>query len=198
MTCFWGQKVAYQYQIRQLRYQQEFEIFKENLYGSMTLLDDISLAASERLMGMERVLWVINGTSKGDLDAIWDDYYKTVLDWNVKQLVFKTKLIQYIDDDALIEDLMDDNDSKLVLYQNVEPKSLHGHFLRAHRIIKKLYECARHNCSEKDKEFLMNSTQNEINNLGRAIEEYHNEFVKRVYSMAKVSKTDFFNKGNRF
>ena len=102
MTYYWGENVARQEQIRQFQEQQKIEIFKERYTGAMALLDDISTAASDRLMNMERVLWVIKGTSDGDVKETWDEYYKTVLNWNVKQLVFKTRLLQYVGDGVLI------------------------------------------------------------------------------------------------
>ena len=194
MTCFWGQHVAYQYQIRQLRYQQEFEIFKERFSGSMELLDEISLTASERLMGMERVLWVIKDTSKGNVDEVWDDYYKTVLNWNVKQLVFKTKLIQFVGDRKLIVDLMDNEDSSSVLCENKNPKTLHGHFIRAHKTIKQLYQCAHYKLSSESINALIDSTQKEIIELGQAVEEFHNKYLQSVYRMGGVNPINMFHK----
>lgn len=181
MTYVWGEKVIYQYQIRQLCYQRDMEVFKERFSGGMSLLDDISLAASQRLMGMERLLWVIKETSKGNIETAWDDYYKTVLDWNVQQLVFKTKLIQYIGNPSLVDELMNDNDSVLTIYHHKDPKSLHAHFLEAHRLIKQLYECAEHNCSEKN--LLIDEVQDKIIKVGLSIEQFHKECLKSIYEI---------------
>lgn len=190
ITCFIGHRIAYEYQVHEIRYQQDFEIFKERLHGGMALLDDISLAAGERYMCMNRVLWIIKGTGNGDIDKVWDEYYLSVLNWNKRQLLFKARMIQYVGDEFLINRLMSTSDATDVLYSNKNPQSLHGHFLASHKKIRTLYECARHRCAESAMDYLTNEAEKSIVHLGQEIEKFHGVYVKRLYNKVGRPKLD--------
>ena len=148
--------------------QKDFETFKYGFDQSLALVDELTEAASRRLFGLNRVLWVAKGTGTGDLETVWNEYYDSVVDWNVKLAQRKGKLERFVSP-AAAELWLTDADAALS-YSEGTPESIHGHFMVAHQRVRAAADCVRKRCDEHERRTAFKSAEQELNLLGLAVD----------------------------
>lgn len=168
------------YQEQAWRREQQFELFRYGFDQGLKVVDELSELTSRRLFGLNRVVWVAKGTGTGDLETAWNSYYETVEDWNIKLAVYKSRLQRFIGSEAA-EAFLSADDAALS-YQEGEPVSLHGQFLLAHQKVRALVDCVRRHCAAPEKQEALQAAQQQVNELGVAVEDFLRLCTENAYS----------------
>ena len=88
------------YQERAWAREKQFELQRYAYDEGLKVVDELSEAMSKRLFGLNRVVWVAKGTGTGELDKVWQEYYDSVVDWNVKLARYKSRLSRFVGQEA--------------------------------------------------------------------------------------------------
>lgn len=167
------------YQERAWIREKQFETFRYTFDEGLKLVDELSEVMSKRLFGLNRVVWVAKGTGTGDLEQVWNDYYVSVVDWNVKLMRYKGRLSRFLNQEAA-EAFTSAQDAALS-YQEGEPTSLHGQFMVAHQKVRALLDCVRQHCSEQARQAALKDTEQQLNALGLAVDRFVQACTEEVY-----------------
>ena len=148
----------------------QFEVYKHRLDEGLLLVDDLSEAMGRRLFGLHRVLWVAKGTGTGELDAVWNEYYESVVDWNVHLARDRSRLSRLIGAEAA-EAFSSPQDAALSYAEGV-PMSIHGQFFVAHQRARALVDCVRDRCPVTDRQAALAAAQQDVAALGEAVDQF--------------------------
>ena len=98
------------YQERAWHRQTSFELFRANYDRALETIDELSQVMGGRFFGLMRVTWADQGTGTRDLDSVWDEYYSSVQEWNMKKMHFKNRVARAVGDEMadLFADLKSD------------------------------------------------------------------------------------------
>jgi hypothetical protein len=93
-----------------------FELFKANIAKHEALLTDVTTIVGARTFRMQRVVWATDASDnpnsenwpldaehKKNFEMFWDDYYKTVVDWNLNYRNYAAKIRLLAGDDVANE-----------------------------------------------------------------------------------------------
>ena len=166
------------YQERAWVREKQFETFRYTFDEGLKVVDELSDAMSKRLFGLNRVVWVAKGTGTGELEPVWNDYYASVVDWNVKLMRYKGRLSRFVNQEAA-EAFASAQDVSLS-YQEGVPTSLHGQFMVAHQKVRALVDCVRQRCAEPAKQAALKEAQQQLNDLGVAVEQFLETCTERL------------------
>ena len=167
------------YQERAWIREKQFETFKYTYDEGLKIVDELSEATSKRLFGLNRVVWVTKGTGTGELEKVWNDYYESVVDWNVKLARYKGRLSRFVGKEAA-EEFTSPDDAALS-YSEGDPTSIHGQFLVAHQKVRALVDCVRDRCPDQAKQVALKEAQQELNALGEAVDEFLENCTNQLY-----------------
>ena len=157
----------------------QFEMYRYRMDEGFELVDELSDATSQRLFGLNRVIWVAKGTGTGELDQVWQEYYESVVDWNVKLARYKSRLSRFISPDAA-EAFANPQDAALSYAEGV-PTSLHGRFLVAHQQVRALVDCVREQCQDPARQAALQAAQQDLNALGEAVDAFLEGCTNQLY-----------------
>lgn len=120
----------------------KYEIFKRKLDAGESLIDELSNLMNTRFFKMQNIyVSMLNGHMN---ENRWNDYYKSVEDWNVRMPIIKNKIKRLLSDSlSTILNNYETDDPDLV-----HPQSIHGMFYITH---KELYNYYLHK-SENNKQ----------------------------------------------
>lgn len=173
------------YQERAWIREKQFEAFRHSFDEGLKLVDDLSEAMSRRLFGLNRVIWVAKGTGTGELERVWDAYYESVVDWNVRLPRHQAGLARFVSPDAA-KALANPEDAALS-YQEGAPTSLHGQFMVAHQKVRALVDCVRQRCAEPAKQAALRDAQQELNLLGVAVDRFLQTCTDQIFALAQAT-----------
>jgi len=157
-----------------------FETYQYAMDEGFKVTDELSDAMGQRLFGLNRVVWVAKGTGTGDLDEVWDEYYESVIVWNVKLARYKSRLARFVSVEAA-EAFASPQDAALS-YADGAPVSLHGRFLVAHRKVRALVDCVRAaGCKAEEQAAKVQEAEQELNMLGQAVDAFLNGCTNQLY-----------------
>lgn len=158
------------YQERAWVLEKQFETFRYTLDEGLKLVDELSEAMSRRAFGLRRVVWVAKGTGTGELDAVWNDYYQAVIEWNMKLLAYKGRLARFIGPAAA--EAFGTWEDPALTNPGRPPWSVHAHFFVAHREVRELMDCVHEHCSSEVKSSVFQDAEQALNQLEAAIESF--------------------------
>ncbi|MBI3087537.1 MAG: hypothetical protein HYY91_01425 [Candidatus Omnitrophica bacterium] len=173
------------YQERAWVREKRFETFRQGYREALELVDELSELMSRRFFGLNRVVWVAKGTGTGELDQVWDEYYESVVEWNSKFLVYRSRLTRSIEPVAGVafaaspETALDGEPGGV--------KSIHGYFFTTHQDVRKLVDCVRQRCSDEDKAAALSQAERSLEVLGVAIESFIETCLDRIHEHASQS-----------
>ena len=173
------------YQERAWVREKQFEAFQHGFDEGLKLVDELSEAMSRRLFGLNRVVWVAKGTGTGDLEQAWNDYYESVVDWNVRLMRHKARLERFVGLEAA-EAFASAQDAALS-HEEGTPASLHGQFMITHQKVRALVDCVRQRCNESARQAALNDAQQALNLLGVAVEQFLRSCTNRIYELARTT-----------
>ena len=159
--------------------EKQFEVYRYGLDEGLKLVDELSEAMSRRLFGLNRVVWVAKGTGTGELDQVWEEYYDSVVDWNVKLARYKSRLSRFMGPEAA-QAFASPEDAALS-YSEGTPASLHGRFLVAHQKTRALVDCVRDRCQDLARQAALKDVQQELNALGEAVDTFLETCTNQLY-----------------
>ncbi len=167
------------YQERAWVKEKQFETYKYTFDESLKLVDELSDAMSRRLFGLNRVVWVAKGTGTGELEQVWNDYYASVVDWNVKLARYKSRLNRFLGPEAAgaFISAADTAESS----SNDTATSIHGQFLVAHQKVRALVDCVRDRCKDEPRQAALKDAQQELNVLGEAVDAFLEHCTNQLY-----------------
>ncbi len=167
------------YQERAWVREKQFETFRYTFDEGLKLIDELSETMSKRLFGLNRVVWVAKGTGTGELEQVWNEYYESVVDWNVKLARFKGRLARFVSPEAA---------EAFASQQDASPgdadgtlSSIHGQFLVAHQKVRALVDCIRQHCSDQARQAALKDAEQQLNTLGLAVDQFTQTCTDRVY-----------------
>ena len=167
------------YQERAWIREKQFETYRYTFDEALKLIDELSEATSQRLFGLNRVVWVAKGTGTGELDRVWDDYYASVVDWNVKLMRYRGRLARFVGEDAA--EAFASVEAAALSDSEGNPVSIHGQFLAAHQTVRVLVDCVREPCAEPARQAALKDAQQALNDLGLAVDGFIQDCTKRVF-----------------
>lgn len=173
------------YQERAWVREKQFEVFRYGFDEGLKLVDELSDAMSRRLFGLNRVVWVAKGTGTGELEQVWDAYYESVVDWNVKLARYKSRLSLFVG--AEVAEAFASAQDAALSYQEGTPTSLHGQFMVAHQKVRTLVDCVRQHCAESVKQADLKDAQQELNLLGVVVDQFLQSCTDQLYEHARTS-----------
>lgn len=173
------------YQERAWVREKRVEVFRHGFDAGLQLIDELSEAMSRRLFGLHRVIWIAKGTGTGELEQVWNDYYESVVDWNVRLLREKARLTRLVGPEAA-EAFASAQDAALS-YQAGTPASLHGQFMIAHQKVRALVDCVRQRCAEPATQTALKDAQQDLHLLGLAVDQFLQSCTDRIYELAQAA-----------
>lgn len=111
----------------------KYELFRRKLDDGEKLIDELSNLMNTRFFKMQNTFVSI---SQGNMTNIkWDEYYKSVEEWNIKVPVIQNKIRRLISDSlSMALNNYETDDPNLT-----KPSSIHGMFFMAHKELLKYY-----------------------------------------------------------
>ncbi len=170
------------YQERAWVREKQFETFRYTFDEGLKLIDELSEAMSKRLFGLNRVAWVTKGTGTGELEQVWNEYYDSVVDWNVKLARFKGRLARFVGPEVA-EAFASQQDATFGDADGT-PSSIHGQFLVAHQKVRALVDCIRQHCSEQGRQAALKDVEQQLNALGLGVDQFVQACTEGVYEHA--------------
>lgn len=170
------------YQERTWIRQKQFEAFQYGFEQSLKLVDELTEATSRRLFGLNRVLWVAKGTGTGDLESAWNEYYESVVDWNVKLAERRGGLERFVGSDAA--EIWHSASDAALSYSEGAPRSLHGHFMVTHQRVRAAVDCVRKRCDDQERQAAFKEAEQELNLLGLAVDDFLHSCADEIYAHA--------------
>ena len=173
------------YQERAWVREKQFETFRYTFDEGLKVVDELSETMSKRLFGLNRVVWVAKGTGTGELEPVWNEYYESVVDWNVKLARFKGRLARFVGPE-IAEGFASQQDAAPGNADGA-PSSIHGQFLVAHQKVRALVNCVRQHCSEQARQTVLKDAEQQLNGLGLAVDQFIQACTEGVYKHAGSS-----------
>lgn len=167
------------YQERAWIREKQFETYRYTLDEGLKVIDELSDVMGRRLFGLNRVVWVAKGTGTGALDQVWQEYYDSVVDWNVKLARYKSRLSRFMGPEAARE-FASPEDAALG-YSEGTPASIHGQFLVAHQKVRALVDCVRDRCQDQARQAALKDAQQELNLLGVTVDAFLETCTNQLY-----------------
>lgn len=101
--------------------------------------------------------------------------------WNGTPLTsYKRRLARFVGDEAA-QALSSEKDAALS-YSEGDPVSLHGKFMVAHQKVRALMDCVRAKCDAKANEQALQTAQQQVNDLGLAVDGFLERCTDALYS----------------
>jgi len=183
MTGTW---LTDRYQTQAWIREQQFEIFKQNFEGGLSLVDDLAEHMGTRFVGLNRVIWAAERSSPDGIEAVWDEYYTSVTGWNAKLLRYKGQLNRFIGPE-IAETFCSQDDYRINSAEG-NPQSIHGLFLITQEDVKGLMECVQRRCDDGERLAALREASQSVELLGVVVEDFINTATARVYERAKASR----------
>ena len=143
-----------------------FEIFKERLKEAGEAQDSIIVLSNRRIVYLTRINFELKGNRLQSARNIWKEYFQTVKEWNYN-VKSNHNRISLLFGDSISLLFLDNNENS-----SDKPKSLHHIFRKSHASVLTLIECMKNECNQQKKEKLMLETQNNLDSLGFAHDDF--------------------------
>lgn len=164
----WGyflRKRSWENQVRQ-------DLYRARYDEGTQFLNDISTCIGERYYYLQRLFWAIQEGKDEGIDACENDYFPIMRKWNASLWRIRNKLRLLVNQETADSflDYADDNRPN-------KPKSLHYHFVFAHRIVLA-------SKSETDKISVAENVMTELNwHCSSFLESATTEFLRRASAL---------------
>lgn len=165
--------------------EKQFEVFRQGYTEALKLVDEVSELMSRRFFGLNRVVWVAKGTGTGELDAVWEEYYQSVVEWNAKLLAYTGRLARSVGPEAATMFAHRQDATQGVGEDG--PKSIHGYFLVSHERVRKLVDCVRQRCPGQARDAALQEAEQALKELGVAIEAFTRTCTDAIYDRTSAS-----------
>ncbi len=151
-----------------------YELLRTRLDRGTEMIEELASLMNKRVFGLNRLDFNADASWAG-FRPIWDQYYGSVIEWNESVNAFKHRVTMYVGEDEAL-DLLDYRDES----HPASPRSIHGHFVKAHSAMFALRQCIRDGCA--DQSDLATEAHNTLgwleSNTDRYIERITAKFVK--------------------
>lgn len=165
--------------------EKRFEVFQEQFNSSLKLIDELSTIMGQRLFGLNQVLWAANDSKNGNMNEVWKTYYVHVENWNSNLLQYKLRLSRLIDEDVAYS-FYNNEDAQRSLKDEVIPETIHGHFMIAHKCVRRVVDCVRSGCDKQTKKESVKKANNAIYTLYNKIEDFIKLCNKEIYNRVET------------
>lgn len=181
-----GTWLSFYFQTQSWIRERQFEVFRKNYEESLLLIDELAEMTGRRAFGLNQVLWVAKGTGTGDLEQVWDDYYVTARDWNVKLRLYKIRIDRSIgrEQAELLQSASEEGNSDG--YQT--PKSIHGNFRLAHTLVREYVDSVKKGDAEDVKKQKYQQALEAINRLSFATDIFFSSCLDAIYVQVGESR----------
>ena len=156
--------LSFRYQIKAAEYERSFENYQIRLKESSELVDHLSKKTSYRLFGLKRTLWAIKGTGTGEAEEVWNDYYKSVEEWNTNLSYYHRRILRLLGE-KVASLLVNEAD-----YFDVS--TVHGHFIKTHHLVRTLLDCYRNQCPEDESNLRVSEAETSILEMNTLVDNF--------------------------
>lgn len=143
-----------------------FEIFKERLKEASEAQNSILSLSNKRIFLLRRVHYELTENRLQSAREIWKEYFSVVKKWNNNVKTNNNRL-----------SLLFGRHISVAFLDNTEnrennPKSLHHIFRKAHEAVLSVIECMKRNCSQSEKDGLLQEAKMRMDTLGLAHDDF--------------------------
>lgn len=153
LTTGCGALINYLYARSAWNRDRQFELLRGRLAKHEELLSSLSKVMGARVFRLQRVIWTLDPPSseppqemwqldeetKAKLDVIWNDYYATVIEWNLTYRDYTTRIRLLLGDDGADKFFVAGDTGA----QAARADTVCGSFEAGHKMAKKLKDAAR-------------------------------------------------------
>jgi hypothetical protein len=141
----------------------KYEIFKRKLDDGEKVIDELSNLMNTRFFKMQNEFLAINAGNY--TDSKWNEYYKSVEEWNIKMPLIVNKIKRLVSDTLyLVLNNYETDDENLK-----EPTSIHGMFYITHKYLLQYYNKKK---SGIDDQILKEEINNKLRDLDIQTDDY--------------------------
>jgi len=170
LTTVIGERLVNTYQEESWKRDVKYEFLRQEIEETRKVLDDVIFQIENRRHMLQKVYWALEIGDKKEINECWNNYTKTIDDWNINNVIYKNKIRRLIGEELANEFL--DNEKNLDNRNNV-----HTLFVLTHNDLRKWKESFLENES-KDK--LREFEKNTHDNL-RELAIFSDDFINKAY-----------------
>ena len=144
----------------------KFEIFKERLKEAGEAQNSILSLSNKRVFLLRRIHFELTENGLQSAREIWREYFSVVTEWN-NNVKTNNNRLSLLFGEHISTAFLDNTEN---LENN--PKSLHHIFRKAHDSVLSVIECMKRNCSQSEKDALLQEAQTRMDTLGLAHDDF--------------------------
>jgi hypothetical protein len=185
LTTLCGAIISARFADSSWRKDKRYELFKAHLAKHEALLSDVTTIVGARTYRMQRVVWAtdaeagaapetwqLDAEKKNNLQSFWDDYYKTVIDWNLNYRNYAAR-IRLLAGNEVAEQFFAPGQSGARLSKS---DTVCGTFEDAHKLVSELRKAARNGPIDRQKH---DEAQRKVDELYDKVD----AFVLKLYTV---------------
>lgn len=148
-----------------------FEIFKERFREAREAQQSILSLSNKRIFLLRRIYNELSENRLQSAREIWKEYFSVVNEWN-NNVEANANLLSLLFGRSISVAFLDNTEN-----QQDNPKSLHHVFRKAHNAILSIIECMKKNCSQSEKDILMQEAKTRMDALGLANNDFSIQLI---------------------
>ena len=170
LITYLGVRWGYEYNLKAFENTSSYQERVSKKEEALKYIEELSSRMTARSFRLQRFVWILKGSSEGDVDKAWDKYYESVEDWNISLLPNKVKIARIFGPE--IADAFQNREESQLTVNGHKPHTIQGYFLVAHSDARKLKDCMNDDCAEKAK--YLEQAQRSLDRLSLFIEDFTN------------------------